>query len=301
MVLPIIAAGARAAATATVRAGSSAVKAGAKTSTRNAGVVTKNTLGKAANDNPLRAANDNARTQNAGVEMRQTKTITGDFLKRKSINALTRKKTDDTEDEHGGGRVLDRVAKNIAMPQRALAKSMTGIDTEDALNMAKKGVSLAKKRFGISTMFWIAGFCYFWQFIFGTIAIALILLGNYEVFGFTGDQIAEFLTGTAGAVVEGIINVVGFLFGFHIDLVPVTFSTAGLVFWGITHVFTLIGYVGIIGTAYLTGTSLTDSPGIFITMALCIAGSMCIITQLFPWMLLLVLVIMLRKVSPAHH
>lgn len=302
MVLPIIAAGARVAVTAAARAGSSAVKAGAKTSTRNAGVVTKNTLGKAANDNVLRAANDNIRTQNAGVVMRQGKTITGDFLKRKSLHALTRRKIKDGDEEEESGRTLDNSAKNIVTPQRGLVKAVTGVDSDKALHTAAKVASLTRKGFGVSTMFWVAGFCSFWIFVFGLISLGLIAGGQYDIaFGISGDDIATFLSSPVGTVVEAGINFIGFFFGFHVDVPPVTFTSTGLAFWGLTILLNLIGFTLILGMAYISGISVTRDTGTFIMFTFCLAASLAFVTQLFPWMLVLVLFIMLKKVSPTHH
>lgn len=141
------------------------------------------------------------------------------------------------------------------------------------------------------------GFCSFWKFIFGIFAIVFIGAGSYELpFGISLDDTAEFAQSTLGAATLWTVNAIGFFFGFHIELPPVTFTSIGLIFWGITLLFVFIGYIGAYFMIRLRGNHPFHSTASSLGTAIAIAFDITPFAQvLFPCMMLWAWLVSLSK------
>lgn len=146
----------------------------------------------------------------------------------------------------------------------------------------------------------VAGTVAYLQFWLGLTALVFVAFGFYDVFfGVTGDQVAEFAGSTIGSFALAGANLVGSVFGFHLEIPTVSLSAIGLACWGLAFIFTLLGYGAVALMLRLEGVDVFGSIELTLLTLSMLALDLIFVTQLFPWMMVWIFLVHIDRVAKA--
>lgn len=153
-------------------------------------------------------------------------------------------------------------------------------------------------RMVIGLEYGVASVCAYMQFWLGLTAIVFVAIGFYDgFFGLSGDQLAAFGATTIGSAALGGVNLVGSLFGFHVMLPPISFTAIGLASWGITLIFTLLGYAAVALMLRMEDIDVFATIELMLLSLTMLALDLIFITQLFPWILVWIFLVHVNRLA----
>lgn len=179
------------------------------------------------------------------------RTSTNRFTDTQSVRARTRLGKTKKDTSRDDNQILSTDPKQVFTQERQVSRQKS--IRHRSQNIIKK-IAVARANWWIIAF---ASFCSFWIFVLGTMGIALTISGHSEILW-------------GWATVDSFLPASGLGWGLYYLTMP----------------FSILGYLGISGWfVFVEKKSPLRSVSTFFVTAVCFAGDMALIAQLFPWML----------------